>query len=163
MCVWLDAVEDELLARRFNRRGRDVHAGNTGFAIAKSSINGETARIAETVQYAISASRVFAQGFAFITLIEKKACLLPLPRVHQEQYAIFAHSYLRGYATVDNTWLLYFQPLAPARLTIIAHQDSTRSYLFQQRIDNQRTQSLHTQRMNLDDQHLGKAVNDQSR
>src|SRR5579885_373908 len=140
MCVWLDAVEDELLARRFNRRGRDVHAGNTGFAIAKSSINGETARIAETVQYAISASRVFAQGFAFITLIEKKACLLPLPRVHQEQYAIFAHSYLRGYATVDNTWLLYFQPL-----------------------DNQRTQSLHTQRMNLDDQHLGKAVNDQSR
>src|SRR5947209_14481754 len=132
--VRIDAIHDEMLASRFNGRGRNIDARHSGFAARQSGVDGESPGIAETIQDALR-PRILTQCLAFITLIEKEAGFLTLPGVYHKQHAVLPHGHPRRDATCYDKRLFYFQSFAAARLAIIAHENATRPRLFDQCID----------------------------
>ena len=83
MPVGIEAVQEELLARHLYGGFGDIDAGDTRFAAGQRGIDRKCAGVAEAVQHVFRA-RVFAQRLAFVTLVEKKACFLPLPGVNKK-------------------------------------------------------------------------------
>ena len=119
MPVWIEAVQDEMLARTVYGRFGDINAGDVRFAASQCCVDGKCAGVAETVQYVLRAG-ILAQRFAFIALVKKKARFLPLPGINQKEHIIFAYRDPRGNAARNNARLLYLQTLTAARLAIIA-------------------------------------------
>src|SRR5579859_6452163 len=106
MLIRVQAVHHEVLACRFDGRLGNIDAGDMRLRAGQRGINREAAAIAKAVQDALSPA-IFAQSFAFIALIEKKARFLALPRVNQKQDAVFAYRHLCGNDTRRDLGLLY--------------------------------------------------------
>src|SRR6185312_739792 len=114
MSVWVNAIQHELLTCGLDGRCRDIDTGTLSLIVTEGSIDRKTTGIAEAVQHSIAMGRIFAQRFALIALIEKKACLLPLPWINEKQNTIFPDGHLGRYSTKYYLWPLYFQSLSTA-------------------------------------------------
>src|SRR5579885_3468051 len=101
MGIRCETVEDKVLTCHLYGRLRDINTGYACAVIGDRGIDGEAACIAETVEHTL-ATNVFLQGFAFISLVKKKACFLALPEIYVEKQTIFANGYFNRHDASGN-------------------------------------------------------------